>query len=470
MKALIIITTMINILLAQDFTDISKDDFQNKSVPIPKINIEQSINQAQEFVFHVIENGQNIIRDLLISNPKRELTIMVFMNAKQKDKSNLEGAGQININDMERIGSSKDVNIIAEFGRIEIQDDTNGKWIGVRRYYIKKDTDTSKITSPIVYSKTGPNASDMGDFQRVIDFVKWAKKKFPANRYMLILWDHGTGWLDPVKKKKSQSKGISFDDETGNYITTEEIGKILKSIGGVDILAYDACLMQTAEVLTEAKDYTKVIIGSEELVPGYGYPYALFLKPIVENPKMSNEDIARAVVKAFTIFYTYYKIEATNSAIRANKIDGFLTKLSEFAKAIMKTSKPTILKKVREEVLRFNVLGEQGPAFNSFFADVYDIAKIIKENSNEQDIIEKAGELMSYMDNELIIEKGFYGANSFGKSYAFAGGVSIYFPPVSNALTYENINSLLITPYDNYKLSKLTGWNELVKFVFEKTK
>src|SRR3989339_1466776 len=124
---------------------------------------------------------------------------------------------------------------------------------------------------------------DMGDYKRVVDFVAWAKTNYPAKRYMLIIWNHGSGWMDP----KGSPKGISFDDETGNYIRTPQIGLILKEAGKVDILAFDACLMQMAEVAYEVKDNAQVIVGSEETVPGLGYPYGLFLGAMAKRPNLT---------------------------------------------------------------------------------------------------------------------------------------------------------------------------------------
>lgn len=479
MKLIIALLLTLNISNAQDLNVVSKKTISDKEVTLPKPSLEnaqQLLNQAQEFALQTIEEGQNIIKDLLISNPKRELTIMVFINGK----NDLESAGLINVNDMERVGSNSKVNIIVEFGRMNGQNgDTNedGNWVGVRRYYIKKDNDINKITSPIVYSKSGPNRYDMGDFRKVIEFVKWTKQKFPAKRYLLVLWDHGTGWLDPPKREESRRKGISFDDETGNYITTQEIGNIVKSVGGIDILAFDACLMQMAEVVAEVKDYTKVIIGSEEVVPGYGYPYSLFLDPITKNPKMSDEDIGRTIVKAFETFYNYVKIPASLSAIRSDRARGLFDRLKNFSAAAMDSNEIDAIKKARSQVIRFDIIGESDDPDKtiSFFADISDFARIVNENITSDDqksqlLKLRSQELMEYIDKELVIAKGSYGQDRTGKSLSLAKGISIYIPPAMTSITYDRIDSILRNPYSNFSFTKETGWDRFVKFIYEKAK
>ncbi|MBI4801664.1 MAG: hypothetical protein HY796_03975, partial [Elusimicrobia bacterium] len=148
---------------------------------------------------------------------EKKWTVMVFINGK----NDLEIAGLYNVNQMERVGSTKNMNIVVEIGRMKgqaLDTDLDGDWTGAKRLLIKKDSDAEKITSPVVMTT---DKVHMGDYKRAVDFVAWAKKAYPAKRYMLVLWDHGTGWRDPQQTKKaSTGKGISFDDETGNYIRT----------------------------------------------------------------------------------------------------------------------------------------------------------------------------------------------------------------------------------------------------------
>lgn len=460
---------------SQDFNQVSLKNIKNSELPVPtpsKGIVDELVSKAGGKV----EDGANVVRDLITSNPVRELTIMVFMNAK----NNLEAAGLYNINDMERVGSSDKVNIIVEAGRMNGQEgDTHddGDWIGVRRLYIKKDADTKKITSQIVYSKSGQNVYDMGDYKKVIEFVKWTKQKFPARRYMLVLWDHGTGWLDPQKKQEQSNKGISFDDETGNYISTEEIGKIVKESGGVDILAFDACLMQMAEVLAEVKDYTKVVIGSEEVVPGYGYPYGLFLDVIVKKPSMSNEDIAKTIVSSFEKFYAYVKQPAMLSAVRSNRISQFNRLMADFAQASMAADEIEALKKARTDIIRFDILGEDTDPDKkiSFFGDVYQFADIVSKNISKNDeksinLKMKADMLKNFITSEFVISRGSYGNERTGKSLSLAFGVSAYFPPVETRITMDRIDSILKQPYAQFKFAKETKWNDFVKFLYEKAK
>ena len=219
-------------------------------------------------------------------------TVMVYINAK----NNLEQFGLLNVNQMEMVGSTDKVKIAVELGRMSTYDSSDGGWKGERRYIIQKDNDTNHISSPVLQEIA---KADMGDWHHLVDFVNWAKKTAPAQHYMLIVWNHGSGWDKSGGLKDNWLRGISYDDETGNHMSTPDLGNALAAIGKLDIYASDACLMQMAEVDYQIKDYTSYIVGSEQTEPGDGYTYNTILGPLVANPGMSALDLAKVTVKSY---------------------------------------------------------------------------------------------------------------------------------------------------------------------------
>jgi clostripain len=217
---------------------------------------------------------------------------MVFLNAK----NDLERFGISDMNEMETVGSNDNLNIVVQMGRIKGYDSSNGDWTGVRRYYVTKDTDRSIINSQLIENM---GEVDMGSYKTLIDFAKWAKKTYPAKKYALVIWNHGSGWEKGFKS--SVTKGISYDEQSGNHINTPQLGMAMKEIGKVDILDFDACLMQMAEVAYEIKDYVTYIVASEETEPGDGDSYDGFLSKLTANPTMGPLDLAKAIVDAHTI-------------------------------------------------------------------------------------------------------------------------------------------------------------------------
>ena len=116
-----------------------------------------------------------------------EWTVLVHIAAD----NNLELAGLSDLNEMEAVGSSPQVNIVVQIDRSADYVTLDGDWTETRRYYVQQDDDPQMITSPIVSS---PGELDTGSGDSIADFAIWGIQTYPANKVMLVLWDHGGGW------------------------------------------------------------------------------------------------------------------------------------------------------------------------------------------------------------------------------------------------------------------------------------
>jgi len=97
---------------------------------------------------------------------------------------------------------------------------------------------------------------NMGNYSTLKDFIEYCKKNYPANRYIMDLYNHGAGW-----------KGACKDDTSeGDLLTMDEIQKALTETDGIDIIMFNApCLMGSLESAYEMRNHVDVYIGSEEL-------------------------------------------------------------------------------------------------------------------------------------------------------------------------------------------------------------
>jgi hypothetical protein len=89
------------------------------------------------------------------------------------------------------VGSSTDVQIVTQMDRCQGGYQGDGNWISARRYYVTADDDLNQINSEVVEDLGEVN---MADGQTLVDFVTWAIQNYPADKYALILSDHGMGW------------------------------------------------------------------------------------------------------------------------------------------------------------------------------------------------------------------------------------------------------------------------------------
>ena len=401
---------------------------------------------------------------------QKEWTVMVFINAK----NNLDPAGIMNVNDMERIGSTDKVNIVAEFGRMKGQQGAPaaaGDWDGVRRYYITKNDDPDRILSPAL-QYLGP--VDMGDPQTAVDFVKWSKRHFPAKKYLFIMWNHGGGWMS----------GVSSDDETGHVINAKKIGEVARQIGGVDVLAFDACLMQMAEVAYEVKDYAKVVVGSEETIPGMGYPYSIFLSALAENPAMGPEALGAAIVDAYGAYYSAfknYKLNATGkgdvgvtlSAIRTSKLPELAARIREFATLARASRDKNAMKIAKTGTTRYGVFGGYDQLYTKTpYADLYSFVKLFswqldRKARNAAALKQSADGLKDFISKSLVIKNVAIGDDPLGHPITESYGISVYMPPTSPSMTKDKIDRMANIPYADLDFNKRTDWLDFVIFMYK---
>ncbi|MBI4656194.1 MAG: hypothetical protein HY746_05540 [Elusimicrobia bacterium] len=331
----------------------------------------------------------------------KEWTIMVFINAK----NNLERFGLKDVNEMEAVGSSDKVNIVVEIGRMDGFDSSDGDWKGTRRYLVKKDNDTSKITSPVVEDL---GKTDMGDWQSVAAFGKWAKAKYPAKKYMIVIWNHGSGWEKNIRGLIT--KGISYDDETGTHLTTPQLGMALRDMDGVDVYGSDACLMGMAEVVYEIKDYAKFIVGSEETEPGDGYTYDALLSPLIAGPAMTPEQFAKVAVDAYSDHYQSIGEGSTQSYVKSAAINGFLKVVNEFTYSASNAGEKELVKKAVGNAQSYAISDNK---------DLYHFVSLILKETKNADVTAKGNALMDFINKELVGHNRYTNGSAIGNIITF---------------------------------------------------
>ena len=128
---------------------------------------------------------------------------------------------------------------------------------------------------------------NMGDPETLQFFLETCRDRYPAEEYMLILWDHGGGPL----------LGACVDRVFDNdMLTVPELRQALSRSGAAEnrlsLIGFDACLMSSLEMAAACAPYADYMVASQELEPGNGWNYA-FLHGIEndENPAETAERI-----------------------------------------------------------------------------------------------------------------------------------------------------------------------------------
>lgn len=261
---------------------------------------------------------------------EKEWNLLVYINGV----NNLDSFGAMNINQMEEVGTNSKMNIIVQWGSLSKPN--------VERLLIAQDKNKSKVTSPVLQS-LGP--ADMGDYRSLVDFVRWSHQNFPAKKYFIVVWNHGGGWhLNSILKASSgfSPQDISWDDRSGNFITTEQLGLAMQEsaqiIGHkVDIYGSDACLMGMIEVAAEMQDSVSYFVGSQDLEPGEGWPYSSFLKAWNNQNLQQPADVAKLISKEYLAAYNggiYGNQDVTMSAYDLSKISNYYSAIKNFVQEL----------------------------------------------------------------------------------------------------------------------------------------
>lgn len=105
---------------------------------------------------------------------------------------------------------------------------------------------------------------NMAGYETLRDFVAFAKRWYPAERYLLFFYAHGSAW-------RGACYDTTTDPEENDWLTPDEMKQALSETDGVDIVCFSApCLMGAIEPAYELRGCADVYIGSEE---GSGYVY-----------------------------------------------------------------------------------------------------------------------------------------------------------------------------------------------------
>lgn len=134
---------------------------------------------------------------------------------------------------------------------------------------------------------------NMGLSSTLSDFIVWGTQSFPAEKYALVLWNHGSGingfGLDLIFRDKldlDELKDAFEDAKNRNDVHFELVG-------------FDACLMATLEVANILKDYSNYLVASEEFEVGYGWKYDDVIASLNKDSKQTGDQLGKVIADSF---------------------------------------------------------------------------------------------------------------------------------------------------------------------------
>ncbi|MCE1246181.1 MAG: clostripain-related cysteine peptidase [Firmicutes bacterium] len=359
-------------------------------------------------------DDQSIFNPTPTPGVTKDWTVLVYIAGD----NNLEAAGLLNINQMEQVGSTDNVNIVVEYDR-NGEYDSSLDWTGCRRYYINKADNPGQINSTLLQDL---GQTDTGDVNQFVDFVEWGATEYPADRYMVIMWDHGSGWR---AKELKNSKGICYDDTSGNHITENQMRDGLAQIETflgkkIELVAMDGCQMAHIEVAYDVMNSANYLVFSEQNVPFDGLPYHLFLADLVANPTMNGATLGTSVVDNYISYYVNQgTTDVCLSCVNLNALSPVVTAVNNFATdamGLMTTEKANLI------TARDNTAVIETSSADT--KDLYEFMTQVKAVTNDATLQADATTVQTAMQDSIV-------ANSTGTSSSTGHGYCIWLPDAS---------------------------------------
>lgn len=327
-----------------------------------------------------IELPTEIMQVRLPAQPKKKWTVLIYIAAD----NDLYPFAYRNLAQMKQVGSNEHCNIL-----VHLDIKHSGQPKVTKRLYIENN----KIW------QIGPDyVMDSGSDATLIDSTLWALRDYPSEHFALVLWNHGSGDLNPILRRtinpsqlfkynpetglidldrsigfidfidqlaeaeqqgasdvinridaadhevnhlppQCGCRGICFDETNGTYLDDAKLmnafKNIVKALGRkIDLIIFDACLMAGTGTAWMMSQFANYMVGSEDVVPGTGYNYKLVLEALA-NGTITPRAFATHIVNAFHTTYSTQTNDYTHSAFDLAEFSAVSYNIGTLAQLLM---------------------------------------------------------------------------------------------------------------------------------------
>ena len=351
-----------------------------------------------------------------------------------------------NIKEMESVGSTPKVNIIVETGGGSNQTTIDGKrfidFTKVQRYLVLHNS---------IQNMANLGKKDMANPKTLSDFIVWGMSNFPAKKYAIILWDHGSGingfGADFVfNNDKLTLDGMNQAFANASKITNKKF----------ELIGFDSCLMASVEVANSLKSFGNYMVSSEEIEPSWGWDYSSVLASLIMYPYQNGASLGKTIADSFfekskslslSQEYNAYS-EITMSVINLTKVSPIINSLNKLADYLDSQMTNFTLYFSLTKSIDFSEGYGKTSNGGSGLVDIYDLASNIKEQFPQSayiiDAIDKS------LDNAIA-----YKIN--GNANPNSHGLSIYLPIIQQE-------------FKEARKYALDRWQKIINFEYNLTK
>lgn len=235
---------------ASVFTSCSSDNDDN-----PVINPDEPQQQLADYTIIFYGHGGSNLDAFLMDN------IAQFFKADADHRRNVSICAQYKFSTLENLQNSYrdlkteiDPNDPAQVALVERIKDFYPYGGKTSRFTVDPTVAETDMMATITAHFIGPDNADISRTDSLTRFIDWAARVRPARRYILVLSDHGDGYLPteeiPVAAAApSQTRSVIKDDGHNRaHFTAKSLTEAIRQASvHVSAVYCDACLMNAAE-------------------------------------------------------------------------------------------------------------------------------------------------------------------------------------------------------------------------------
>lgn len=207
-------------------------------------------------------------------------TVFLYLCGANLESEDGQASG--NLQSLLNAPGSEDINFVIQTGGANKWEMEGIDVDKTDRFLIQGDSMTKIDTLPL---------QDMGRPETLGAFLSWGVQAYPAEKYMVVLWDHGGGPLS----------GAIWDElHDDNHMTVPELAQAVSQAGvKFELIGFDACLMGSIEIASMMAPYGNYYIASEEIEPGAGWNYEQLATYLVNNPDTDGVYLGKLICDTF---------------------------------------------------------------------------------------------------------------------------------------------------------------------------
>jgi len=245
-----------------------------------------------------------------------EWTVLLYMDGD----NNLEFDMLYDFMRMTGVGSNHFVSVVVQMDRSPSYDTTYGDWDQCLRFYVE---------SPMLAYESDAlmdiGEVNMGDGATLEDFLVWGAQTYVADRYMVVLKDHGGSWI-----------GCCQDGTSGgDILSLPEISYAFRAMvnetgSPVDLLLFDDCLMGSLEVVAEMNGTVDYMVASETSGWTSNIDYDELLLNLKSDTSMSTEELAVSIAENMNLVDNNTYTTQCAGAYDLTKVDALIGGLNDY--------------------------------------------------------------------------------------------------------------------------------------------